>query len=221
MGTLSPFATHMTRAGGLTRGLSPRMDSAVKTPLPALLLIAAMGTTSLSAQQSTAEGPVPAFQDAMSATASVRGPARGSCTEQVAIDRFRGFLSHLDEKTAREDTEKVYAPGAFLNDTLRTLHGAPAIRDYFIKTAKGLESMTVTFDDVAVSGGNYYFRWTMDTRMKHLAKGKTIRTIGMTLVRFDPQGRVLLHQDFWDSAQGVWDHVPVLGTVIRWIQSRI
>ena len=36
----------------------------------------------------------------------------------------------------------------------------------------------------------------------------------------DPQGRVLLHQDFWDSAQGVWDHVPVLGTVIRWIQYR-
>jgi hypothetical protein len=180
-----------------------------------------MVTTSLSAQQSTAQAPVPAFQDAMSASASVQGPPRGSAAEHAAIARFEKFLGHLDEKTAREDTEKVYAPGAFLNDTIRTLHGAPAIRDYFIKTVQGLDSMTVTFDDVAVSGRNYYFRWTMDTRMKHLAKGKNIRTIGVTLVRFDPQGRVLLHQDFWDSAQGVWDHVPVLGTVIRWIQSRI
>jgi hypothetical protein len=197
------------------------MDSGVKPPLHALLLIAAMVNTSLSAHQSAAQAPVPAFQDAMSGTASVQGPARGTAAEQAAIARFEKFLGHLDEKTAREDTEKVYAPGAFLNDTIRTLHGAPAIRDYFVKTAQGLDSMTVTFDDVAVSGRNYYFRWTMDTRMKHLAKGKTIRTIGVTLVRFDPQGRVLLHQDFWDSAQGVWDHVPVLGTVIRWIQSRI
>jgi len=77
------------------------------------------------------------------------------------------------------------------------------------------------FDDVAISGNNYYFRWTMETRMKHLARGKTIRTIGVTLVRFDPEGRVLLHQDFWDSAQGVWDQVPVLGSVIRWIQSQL
>jgi hypothetical protein len=81
--------------------------------------------------------------------------------------------------------------------------------------------MTVTFDDLAVSGKNYYFRWTMEARMKHLARGKTVTTIGVTLVRFDPKGRVLVHQDFWDSAQGVWDHVPVLGTVIRWIQSKI
>lgn len=165
--------------------------------------------------------PVPDFEKAMVATASVKGPEKGSAMEKEAISRFENFLAHLDEKTAREQTEKVYAPQAFLNDTLKTIHGSSAIRDYFIKTAEGLNSMTVVFDDVAVSGANYYFRWTMDTQMKHLAQGKTVRTIGVTLVRFDPQGRVLVHQDFWDSAQGVWDHVPVLGTVIRWIQSSL
>jgi hypothetical protein len=165
--------------------------------------------------------PVASFQDALVSTAKIEGPVRGSCTEQAGIRRFENFLAHLDEKTAREQTEQVYAPGAYLNDTLKTIHGAPAIRDYFIKTAKGLDSMTVIFDDVAVSGRNYYFRWTMDTRMKNLAHGKTVRTIGITMVRFDSEGRVILHQDFWDSAQGVWEHVPVLGGVIRWIRTKI
>ena len=165
--------------------------------------------------------PVSSFQEVMASTSAVQGPVRGSVAEQEAISRFENFLGHLDETTAREETTKVYAPGAYLNDTLKTIHGSPSIRDYFIKTAQGLDSMTVVFDDVSVSGHNYYFRWTMDTRMKHLARGKNVRTIGVTLVRFDPQGRVLIHQDFWDSAQGVWNHVPVLGTVIRWIQSKI
>lgn len=165
--------------------------------------------------------PVASFQEALALTEKIQGPARGSCTEQAGIRRFEEFLSHLDEKTAREDTEKVYAPHAFLNDTLKTIHGAPAIRDYFIKTAKGLESMTVAFDDMAVSGRNYYFRWTMDTRMKNLARGKTVRTIGITMVRFDSEGRVILHQDFWDSAQGVWEHVPGVGAAIRWIRTKI
>jgi len=156
------------------------------------LLLALSGTLC-----ATAQDPVTAFTSAMSTTAVVHGPPRGSAAEKESIARFEGFLAHLDEKTARDQTEKVYAPDAFFNDTLKTLHGSPAIRDY------------------------YYFRWTMDTRMKHLARGKNVRTIGVTLVRFDPQGRVLIHQDFWDSAQGVWDHVPVIGRVIRWIQSSI
>jgi len=188
--------------------------------LPSLLALSLQHLTAAPVPTNT-PNPVESFQQAEKESALMQGPPRGSTAEKEAIARFEGFLGHLDEKTAREQTEKVYAPDAFLNDTLKTLHGSPAIRDYFIKTARGLESMTVTFDDVAVSGGNYYFRWTMDTRMKHLAHGKNVRTIGVTMVRFDPQGRVLLHQDFWDSAQGVWDHVPVLGTVIRWIQAKI
>ena len=207
----------MTRSGGLTEGSFGGKGNNMKCSLLALLLTLA-GIHSSRAQ---AQNPVASFNEAMAATAAVQGPSRGSAAEKAAIARFEEFLGHLDEKTARNETEKVYAPDAYLNDTLKTLHGTPAIRDYFIKTAEGLDSMTVTFDDLAVSGRNYYFRWTMDTRMKHLAKGKTVRTIGVTLVRFDPQGRVLIHQDFWDSAQGVWDHVPVLGSVIRWIQGKI
>jgi hypothetical protein len=189
--------------------------------LALLLLIPLLENTATASTAGISTDPVRAFQEAEAATTEVQGPPRGSAAEKEAISRFENFLGHLDETTARNQTEKVYAPEAFLNDTLKTIHGSPSIRDYFIRTAQGLDSMTVTFDDVAVSGRNYYFRWTMDTRMKHLAPGKTVRTIGVTMVRFDPQGRVMLHQDFWDSAQGVWDHVPVIGPTIRWIQSKI
>jgi hypothetical protein len=165
--------------------------------------------------------PVDSFQKAFAEASRIQGPSPGTPEEREAIARFENFLSHLDEKTAREQTTTVYAPDAYLNDTLKTVHGAPSIRDYFIKTAQGLDAMTVQFDDVARSGGTYYFRWTMVTRMKYLAGSRPIRTIGVTLVRFDPEGRVLVHQDYWDSAQGVWDHVPVMGSVIRWIRSRL
>jgi hypothetical protein len=37
----------------------------------------------------------------------------------------------------------------------------------------------------------------------------------MSRVRFDAGGRVVLHQDYWDSASGLFEHVPVLGGLIR------
>ena len=69
--------------------------------------------------------------------------------------------------------------------------------------------------------GNYYFRWQMTIRFKRLARGEEQRSIGMTHVRFDPEGKVVLHQDFWDSAAGLFEHVPVLGWMLRRVKQRL
>jgi hypothetical protein len=46
-------------------------------------------------------------------------------------------------------------------------------------------------------------------------------TIGMTHLRFDSEGKVVLHQDFWDSTRGIFEHVPVMGAGIRLVKKRL
>jgi len=162
------------------------------------------------------------FRGAYAAAAARPTVAAGSEEEQAAIARVKRFLGNWSEVTIREQTAQVYAPDAYLNDTLKTLHGATPIRDYFLETAENAESITVEFADVTrATDGSHYFRWVMDVRMKKVAAGKTIRTPGITLVRFDEKGRVLIHQDYWDSAAGLWEHVPVIGRGIRIIKARL
>jgi hypothetical protein len=161
------------------------------------------------------------FHEALASRTNVLGLAKGSEAERVAVERVKEFFADMTENSVRRLTRQVYAPEAYLNDTLKSLNGAAAIEDYFIATVRNAESVTVRFEDVAESGGNYYFRWVMDTRLKKLRAGETIRTIGITLVRFDAQGRVLVHQDFWDSTAGVFEHVPGVGTAIRGIKAKI
>ena len=141
--------------------------------------------------------------------------------EDAAVRRFQDFLSAFTEEKLRRDTRRVYAQDAYLNDTLKTLRGSAAIEEYFLGTLANTESITVTFSDVARSGNEYYFRWVMDVRFKKFQRGETIRTIGMTHVRFNREGQVILHQDYWDSAQGLFEHVPVIGTGIQLIKSRL
>ena len=162
------------------------------------------------------------FRAAYAAAAARPTVAAGSEAERQAIERVKRFLGNWSDATIREQTAQVYAPEAYLNDTLKTLRGAEQIRDYFLETSENAESITVQFADVTrASDGAYYFRWVMDVRMKKVAAGKTIRTPGITLFRFDEQGRVLIHQDYWDSAAGLWEHVPVLGRGIRTIKARL
>ncbi len=141
--------------------------------------------------------------------------------ERAAVDRFESFLSVFTKEKLQNETSRVYSRDVFFNDTLKTVRGSAALEEYFLGTLVNTESITVDFTGVARSGNDYYFRWVMDVRFKKFQRGKTIRTIGMTHVRFNQDGQVLLHQDYWDSAQGLFEHLPVIGGQIRFIKSRL
>lgn len=141
--------------------------------------------------------------------------------EKAAIRRFEDYLAHFSEASVRQNTRKTYAANAFLNDTLKTVRGSAAIEEYFLKTLANTESMRVEFTDVARSGNDYYFRWIMDIKFRQFNKGRVVRTVGLTHVRFNKDGQVILHQDYWDSAQGFFEYVPVIGGGIRFIKSKI
>lgn len=139
--------------------------------------------------------------------------------ERLAMEGIKHYLANLSEKTVREKTRVVYAPNAWFNDSLKTKHGAVEIEEDFLKSLKNVDEIKVTYLDEVRSGNEYYVRWIMDIRFKKLNGGRVSRTVGMTHVRFNEAGQVLVHQDFWDSAQGFYQHVPVIGGGIRLIRS--
>ncbi len=148
--------------------------------------------------------------------------AAGSDGERAAIERFKAFLQHIgDAASVHENTRKVYAEDAFLDDTLVSHHGAAEIEAYFAKTSGVMTQYQVTIDDVARSGSDHYFRWTMVFSAPALAGGKPVHSTGVSQVRFNAEGKVTLHQDFWDSGKNFYRHLPVAGGMIGFIRKRL
>lgn len=149
------------------------------------------------------------------------GVEPGSEAERQAIDRVKGLLSDFKAEGFRDRVREVYAEDAFFNDTLKTVRGADAIEEYLGETADGIDKGTVEFLDVVSDSGNHYFRWLMTIQFKKFDRGEDKTSIGMTHIRFDADGKVALHQDYWDSASGLFEHVPVVGWMIRRIKGRL
>ena len=166
--------------------------------------------------------PAAAFLEATEQFKNEGNLTPGSKEEAQAIERVKVFLGRMTLDAVNTEVPRLYATNAYLNDTLKTLHGPQQIQEYFRQTLDAAESFTADFQDVTRSqDGYYYFRWIMKVRMKKVAKGETITTPGNTLVRFDQNGRILIHQDYWDSTSGLFEHVPVLGYGIRAIKARL
>jgi len=161
------------------------------------------------------------YQQVLARTAEAETLEPGSEAEAAALERLRAFFSPLSEQGVRAMAGQVYAPDAFLNDTLKTVVGGAAIEEYFVETARRTRHVSVEFLDVARSGRDYYLRWSMTVEADRLNGGRPLVSQGMSHMRFDPQGRVVLHQDYWDSAAGLFEHLPLLGRLIRAVKARI
>lgn len=147
---------------------------------------------------------------------------RGSAAEGEALARFGRFFSDFSPDKVDRLVDLTYAPDAWFNDTLKTIRGRDALRTYLRHSAEAVESCRVQILDTLDNGrGDYYLRWTMVIRFRRFKRGQDTQTIGMSHLRFNPDGLVLLHQDYWDSTAGLFEHVPLLGAGIRAIKRRV
>jgi limonene-1,2-epoxide hydrolase len=185
--------------------------------LPLLLLSAACGG------KTAVVDPMKFHADAMAATdqAVLGAPAPGSAAQKQAVARFSAFFGDLEEKRIKESIRDVYAPDAWLNDTVKSLRGVDAIEHYLVETARSVESCKVDIDEVIPAPSGVYVRWRMHIRFKKFKRGETHSSIGVTLLRFDKEGRVAYHQDYWDSGSNLFEKVPVLGAGIRAVKRRL
>lgn len=142
--------------------------------------------------------------------------------QNPALETFCEFLKSINDTTYIEnEIASVYAENAYLNDTLKTLQSRDEIKEHFIKTSNAMTGYEVEITDIAASSKGYYIRWDMQFTAPKLSGGKNIHTIGMTYAQFNADGKVILHQDFWDSTEGFFSHIPVLRSGIKMIKSRL
>jgi hypothetical protein len=67
------------------------------------------------------------------------------------------------------------------------------------------------------SGHTALIRWRFTCSLK----GRGIDISGVSHVSFDDSGRVTAHVDYWDAAEGLYERMPLLGTVMRWLRGRL
>jgi hypothetical protein len=160
------------------------------------------------------------YRKALADTAQSRPVQQGSAVEERAITDFVDFYKTFDAATVRAKVREVYADDAYFRDPFHEVDGIDAIEKYFVASTESIEECTFDMQDVARHDRNYYFRWTMHLKTKRDPE-HPIESIGITHVRFDDKGKVVFHQDYWDAGSVVYERIPVLGSMVRFVKNRI
>ena len=145
----------------------------------------------------------------------------GSIDETLALARFTNLWANLSSNSIALNLSGVYDKNVWFNDTVKTITNQESLFHYMMETAERVSSCSVNVKDISYSDGNYYVRWEMNVVPYSDRTEEVWKSIGISHIRFNEEGLVILHQDYWDSAKGLYEHLPVVGWMIRTIRARL
>lgn len=162
-------------------------------------------------------------EQALRATeAASHGLARDPEAAKKAEEQFKVFNSDFSAQNITNRTKEVYAADVYFRDPFKEIHGEPEFEAYLLRGSSAVAEFSMDWKDVSENDGNYYFRWIMNVKLKRdSAKDPPTRVTGISQVRFGPDGKVIFHQDYFDGADLIYEKVPVMGGVIRYIKKHI
>ena len=184
------------------------------TPLIFFVSTLAAGCASSTPDQNISVSYPDAYQQALV-------QFQGTPQVQTAdIEDFVRFLSNLGTDDTAERARELYAQDLYFSDALMLTNSKDSVVEHFRGLVDGGARVEVDMLDVLVQDSDVYLVWLMTAEFQPIRKPVTSKTIGITHARFNTAGEVILHQDFWDTGLGFYQHVPGLGSVIKAINRR-
>ena len=138
------------------------------------------------------------------------------------IAMWISFFSQFepDNETQKIAVSEVYAKNVYFSDSLMHTDQIDDIAAHFERLRNNGTTVKLQILSTIIQDQDVYVIWQMESRFKPLLRYMKSNTIGATHLRFNSKGKVILHQDFWDTGHGLYRHIPVLGYAIRSVESR-
>ena len=137
---------------------------------------------------------------------------------QDLLDQFKAFYIDL-KKVDLGQLELIYHQDAVFKDPVHQVRGLPAIHRYLEDLCTNVQECRFEFLDQLHANGVVYLKWDMHFRHPGLG-GKLITVRGITQLHVK-NGLIAFHEDVYDMGAMIYEHVPVIGAITRWLKRRL
>ena len=138
---------------------------------------------------------------------------------EEAITRLVECFENLQPATVAE-LGRLYAPDARFKDPFNEVQGVPAIQGIFSHMFEALEQPRFIVTGRVVQGQQCFLTWDFLFAFQNFHKGVTQTVRGASHLVLNEQGLVTLHRDYWDAAEELYEKLPVVGALMRWLKRR-
>jgi len=114
----------------------------------------------------------------------------------------------------------IYSSHVWFKDPFNEVRGLPEVQRIFSHMFVALDRPRFVVTDRITAPGQCFLTWNFEFHLKRFDR-VTLQTIrGASHLKFTAEGLIDFHRDYWDAAEELYEKLPVLGGVMRWLKQR-
>ena len=113
-----------------------------------------------------------------------------------------------------------YTSSAYFKDPFNEVRGLVEVRGIFSHMYEALDKPRFVVTDSIAQGDQCFLTWNFEFYFKNFDPS-TLQTIrGSSHLKFTEDGLVDFHRDYWDAAEELYEKLPWVGGLMRWLKKR-
>jgi len=130
------------------------------------------------------------------------------------IDALIRFYQELSPESIARFPE-FYGINAYFKDPFNEVRDVAAIQRIFSHMFRQVAEPRFTVTERVVDAADAMLVWEFHYRIRHWARAEAQVMRGVSHLKFDADGQVVFHRDYWDTAEELYIKLPVLGLLMR------
>ena len=138
---------------------------------------------------------------------------------QAAVHNVAVFFESLQPESVAQ-MGNYYTVDAYFKDPFNEVQGLQHVQRIFSHMYVALDNPHFVVTDRVVQGTQCFLVWDFKFRFKcfDTTTEQTVR--GTSHLRFAADGRISYHRDYWDAAEELYEKLPVVRVIMRWLKKR-
>lgn len=136
---------------------------------------------------------------------------------RTALARLIPWFESLTPQSLRQLGD-FYAADARFKDPFNEVRGVAAITHIFEHMFARLHEPRFLVTQQLVDDAQAFLVWEFRFRFKRGDTATEQVIHGGSHLTLDGDGRVSVHRDYWDAAEELYEKLPLLGTLMRWLK---
>ena len=133
------------------------------------------------------------------------------------LDALIRWFENLSPENVSEFS-RFYAADAEFKDPFNEVRGTPAIERIFAHMFTQVAEPRFVVGSRFSGDDGVILLWDFHFRTKPPLPPKPMTARGATHLRFNTEGKIILHRDYWDAAEELYAKMPVIGCLMRGLQ---
>lgn len=133
---------------------------------------------------------------------------------------YRHFIETLTLESL-DRLDELARPDIHFRDPLNDAHDLAGAKQVLSRVFREVDDPRYIVTHMAVDDDTCFLRWKFTCRPRVSGRGHPWIVDGISEVRFDAQGKVSEHIDYWDAGHYVYERLPLFGYLIRFLRKRL